>query len=350
MAGDVDKELAASLQLARKKPQNFVMVALGTSCVKLLLSKKPIREGEIQKARKETKGNRVFRGVCEGGDGGLIFKVSEELPSVKEAMLKTYIAENAGLPLKVRYELVTELAPIDEEGAETEGEESPGVPPEVKVPSEGSGTTEVDDALLTQLADALAKLAPAFKAAMESHPQQKQQLLDSLSAVKAAIDQKRAPDGKAALTACVQLLKQVQGEPGSTGVSLVKLGRARLEWIDVRQAAIRDFQSLRAKLAEEFKDDQTQTSQLSVALQTLDGLVGRFDTKLQDELDAVLNASVEERPALIRAVRSSIDAFARFLDSNPVMAEIDGNEVLPGMQVKKPLEAKLAEISAALGS
>lgn len=121
---EIDKELVALIQQARKAPRNFVLIAKGTACLKLLLSKKPIRDGEVTKARKETGGNVVIRGVCSGDGADLVFQVIEQ-PAVSDAKLKAFVADTTGLTLKPRFQVVPTLQEVDE----ADGPVSDGGPP-----------------------------------------------------------------------------------------------------------------------------------------------------------------------------------------------------------------------------
>ncbi|HND52922.1 MAG TPA: hypothetical protein PLV92_11015, partial [Pirellulaceae bacterium] len=110
---EIDKELAKELQQAKKKGRNFAIIAKSANVVKLLLSKKPIRDGEILAAKKESGGNIVVQGVAVAGDGPeLVFRVKEET-KVGAVKLRVYITENSGLTLKVRFEVQPDLQDLD---------------------------------------------------------------------------------------------------------------------------------------------------------------------------------------------------------------------------------------------
>jgi hypothetical protein len=68
---ELDEELAKELHVAKKKPRNFAIIAKGTNVLKLLVDKKPIKEGASVKAKKACQGNAVVTG--DGPD--LVFQV-----------------------------------------------------------------------------------------------------------------------------------------------------------------------------------------------------------------------------------------------------------------------------------
>ncbi len=94
----------------------------------------------------------------------------------------------------------------------------------------------------------------------------------------------------------------------------------------------------------------SQKTALSAALGRLDKLIAAFGPALDVGLDEVLNADETARPALIKQARALMDGFQKTIDDDPIMVELDGNEVLPDMAVTEPLRRVLANINAALGS
>ena len=139
-----DTELAKALQMAKKKPHNFAILAKGANVMKVLVSKKPIKEGEVQKAKKEFQAGTICRGVCRGDGGDLVFEVTDKQPSIGEPKLKAFIKDEAGLTIKTRFETVAATAEIDDEGVEeevSEGATSPVREATAPSPSPSSATS-----------------------------------------------------------------------------------------------------------------------------------------------------------------------------------------------------------------
>jgi hypothetical protein len=133
-------------------------------------------------------------------------------------------------------------------------------------------------------------------------------------------------------------------------LSLVALAKARFAWRAERTNAIAEIGRLEAALRDRFKGVESQKTALSAALGRLDKLIASFGPQLDDVLDDVLNADEAARPAQIKQARALMDGFQKTIDGDPIMVELDGNEVLPDMSVTEPLRRALGNISAALGS
>ncbi len=133
------------------------------------------------------------------------------------------------------------------------------------------------------------------------------------------------------------------------GLSLVRLGRSRIEWGGARAAAVTGIGRLRKAVADEFADDAEQAAALVNALSMLDGLIARLDAQLEADLDAVLNAPPGPvQAAAMAAARRTLQDTSALIGSDPLLAGLDGNEILPDLVVRAPLQARLADITAAL--
>jgi len=136
----------------------------------------------------------------------------------------------------------------------------------------------------------------------------------------------------------------------SRALSLVKLGKSRLGWRADRLHLIVEIGRLQSALADDFGQDEAQAAALATAVARLDKLIEAFSSELDDSLDAVLNAAdPKERLLHIKAAKTAVEQFGALLRSDAIIAELDGNEVLPDMSVAAPLRNRLDEISAALG-
>jgi len=115
----IDKELYEGLQQARKKkPRNYVLFAKGVEVVGLIVQKKAINEGAVQKAKADCKGSLIVRGTCSGEGVDLKFEVVGEEPSITPKKIKDFIAERTELALKPYWAVVTQLsAVVDDETA-----------------------------------------------------------------------------------------------------------------------------------------------------------------------------------------------------------------------------------------
>jgi len=137
---------------------------------------------------------------------------------------------------------------------------------------------------------------------------------------------------------------------GAEPFSIVKLGRARIEWGSVRQQAVGGIGQLRALIAEKFQNAPGQEKQLAQALATLDQKISQLGPTLDDQVDSLLNAQTpEERKKLAEVARGTLKGFISSVDSDPIIGALDGNEIMPSLAVIAPMRKTLAEIASALG-
>jgi len=140
------------------------------------------------------------------------------------------------------------------------------------------------------------------------------------------------------------------GTAGTGGtLSVMKLGKARVEWIGVRRNAVGEIGRLREAIRDEFQDDEEQAAQLEAALAKLGQRIDKLDPTLEQQLDVVLNAAEAARPAPAEVARRTLQDVIDYLQTDEVLAEVDGNEVLPDIAVVGNMRAALGNIAAALG-
>ncbi len=133
-------------------------------------------------------------------------------------------------------------------------------------------------------------------------------------------------------------------------ISIAKLGKARLEWRQVKIAAMGGIKRFIDKLKEEFGDDQEQQIQLQRAIEKLESIMLDFDDSLADALDSVLNASGDaQQNAATSIAKEKMSEFIGKIDSDEVMRSIDGNSLMPELLVCAPMRARLDDIAAAFG-
>ncbi len=143
-------------------------------------------------------------------------------------------------------------------------------------------------------------------------------------------------------------LEALLGKPISDSISLVALGKARLEWNAARQHAISELRRLKEILREVYEGDAEEEAALNNSFQRLDSMIEQMTEELGDSLDDVLNADLAQRPALAKLAKAILSRFTNFVESDEIMSVIDDNEYAPDMIVAQPLRDKLSDISTAL--
>jgi hypothetical protein len=346
-----DKELAANLKVAKTKPMFFAVIAKGNEG-KLLVDKKKILSKICADAKKQLGGGTIFSGRVQGEDGLMVFEVGKQPPPTLAALTKKIMKRDGNLAMDVEYRVAADLS--EQESAETEGAEQSNIPPAPPLAppapvsnDTGPSANDVIKRLNAMTAAIKAAMAGPNKAAVQTR----------FLSVNTALKNKDYAGANATLDELEPLLQgaapkgnQGQAPQGTGKLSIVKLGKARIEWGNLRSRAVSDIATLKSKLQEEFGSDAEQTAQLGAALKTLDGTISQLNDNLGLQLDAVLNAKTDnERAALAGTAKATMQQFQRYVDSDTIIAELDGNEVMPDMLVIGPLKAKLQEIAAALG-
>lgn len=170
-------------------------------------------------------------------------------------------------------------------------------------------------------------------------------LLPKAGAAPATADGKTAAEGKARSDG------QAAGAPAtSAGFSVAKLAKARLEWISTRDAAVKGLGKLAERIVDDFRGETDQQAQVNEAVKRLRGLAAQLREDLEDQLDAALGENdPAKRTERIRTVKKTLADLVTLVTKEPLMAELDNNEVMPDMSIVAPMKAKLRDIALALG-
>jgi hypothetical protein len=133
------------------------------------------------------------------------------------------------------------------------------------------------------------------------------------------------------------------------GLSLVQLGKVRVEWNQTRGHAVSELTRLKSILQREYRDATDEQAALVKALRKVDDSITAMDEELSNQLDQVLNAAPAKRAELALAAKATLRRIVTRLGTDEVLLAVDGNELAPEMKVAAPLRAKLTEIVASLG-
>ncbi|MFO0819710.1 MAG: hypothetical protein U1A77_17310 [Pirellulales bacterium] len=167
---EFDKELTKSIQVAKTKPRNFAIIAKGTTILKLLVERKPIKEGLLNKAKRECQGNAIIKGVVRGIGDELVFQTTEQ-PAITDVKLKAYLVDVSQLLLKARFELVPTLIEIDDGTPDDAPTPDAGLKSDKSPPISTPQTSSVEKSektegeIATNFKAWAERLATAFKAA-----------------------------------------------------------------------------------------------------------------------------------------------------------------------------------------
>lgn len=405
-AAELNLDLVNGLKLAKTKRVYFVLVLKGGSDGALIVSKTKVPPAQIAEAKKQSGGSAVVRGFCSYEDGTYVFETGKQAPATAAQAVKVIAKRDAGLAVKAEFRVSTDPELLAEEGDSAVPPQAPPAPPQdgadvtkrlhemtpdIKTALAGPNKAQVQALFVAagghiknkefpearKSLDELEQLIkhPAGDGALQEHHETGAEVVKRLNAMSADIKTALAGPNKARVQALLAaasghiknheydeaaksldelepLLSQKpgQGGPAPGGkLSLVALAKARFAWKAERTNAISEIGRLEAALSQRFKGVESQKQPLSAALSRLDKLIAAFGPQLDDGLDLVLNGDETTRPALVKKARALMDGFQKTIDGDPIMAELDGNEVLDDMLVAEPLRKALANISAALG-
>jgi hypothetical protein len=378
-------KLKAAVQVARTMTAesrtrcHFALVVKSSECRLLLGTSKPASQA-VDKAKADFGGGRVTRGTCFGTDGGLLFETVEEPGANWGKLARTFLRDEAGVTIACEFRQNADAENFGEAGehadeptgahpsvADTPVTDPPSATeqqPPVEAPAPpAAAPSPAHAAYLKARNTVAARLKPVLVARQgdfaqyahmlkeaealartERYPEgiallvQLNGLLTALPA--AAVPQTPVPPGEQSATAS-------QGSP--EGISLMRLSRARLEWIKVRERSIGQIKQLQQTVNEEFKDDQEQRTALTTALNRLGSIFVELDNSLADQLDATINASGPEQARLAAVAAGTLQRFVNFVQNDELMQDLDGNDVMPSMKVTGPVLDRLYAIAEELG-
>jgi len=339
LSKDEKEDIKSLLVKTRKSALNFGLSLASKPEDTVLLIHKMKKPEILQREAKKAAGSpKIACGLIES-KGKLITLTCVEVPPAGTAKkLRAFLQKEVGVASKIQL-----IGPggFAEQDGEDDGDE------------QGEEVTQAGDEakanpLVAKVEELLTKLKPRIRAAAEQNAKAGPVIAKLLAAMREAGAAGEAGDVKKRMGQLTEVLARTAGTTGGA-VSLVKLGKARLEWPQVRDQAMVDLGRLKDQIREDYEDDPDAAGEVTSALGMLDKSLAAFQIKLHERLDEVLNAEADARTAKVGEARKIINAFNKHIDSDPVLGALDSNEILPDLQITAPLRQKLSEISAALG-
>ncbi|WP_217351824.1 hypothetical protein [Ruegeria sp. HKCCD8929] len=375
-AADKDS-LKAQLAASRKKALNFgVCIATKPEECALVIDRIKAPEILMKKAKKLGGSAKVACGTVESKGKLVMLTCLEDPPPGAAKRLKAFLKLATGDMMKVQL--------MDTSGSVLEGDEDEDkaeAAPQDQAQDEPQHDDQDESAELSGKLDAvLKKLAPRIATALGQNAKAQEPIQKLMAAIKTAGAANDSETAKKRLGQLTELLGKIaaaaqkaetapqaqdeaadedateqqhaadEGEQEEAGpVSLVKLGKVRLEWPETRTKAFADLDRLKKHIESEYSDMPEAAGAVSAALSQLDKSLATFNENLHEQLDEVLNADESDRKAQVDAAHDMIKRFNKHVDSDPILAELDGNDILPDVSIAAPIRAKLSEIATALG-
>src|SRR5262245_30589211 len=200
-----DTDLDAGLDEAKKNPRYFAVITKGQTIVKMIVQKKQIKDGDLQYAKREFKGNDSILGVCTRSGAQLILQVHGAEPTLKPNKIKDFIIGETGSTVKPEWQVVTELAKVPDseeqksdssaeprvQNKKTEDPEKPlgggivaATDEQKNTSTDSRESTPPDDSKLEAIHVALKEAKGKIQQALVAGPQHKEQILGLVGAVK----------------------------------------------------------------------------------------------------------------------------------------------------------------------
>ncbi len=343
--------LVAALKQVRNTPMSFVFVAKGNEG-RLLLDKKKVAPKDAADARKELGGGTVFKGRCQMEEGVLVFEVPKEPPGNLAALIKKIIKSDAGMSMNIDIRVNPQL--LESEPGDVPSEEGAPqgtVPPPAPPPPPSTAPPGPDPGLAAAVMKRLNAMTGDIKAALAGP--NKAAVQTRFVAVGGLIKNQDYVQANKILDELEGLVKGPRtgdegGTDGDGGLPVVKLGKARLEWNQVRTNAVDEIQRLGTILLDEYQNEPEEQGNLASAFERLRTIVATVNDDLSEQLDEVCYGDPAQRPQWTGKAKATLKRLAEFLETDPVLSVIDGNEYAPDMEVAGPMKSKLAEIDALL--
>jgi hypothetical protein len=339
----VDEKLKAALTAAKSAAHNFAIVAKGPTVVCLLVSKVPIKDAEVQAAKKEHGGTAVMRGKCQGKGGDFIFRVAKD-PSVEPIKLKEFITKSTTLTVKPLFEVASDAE--TDEGKEAESEQGgadkatkskevdkPVTPaaksPEPSKPSTAPPVPPPSATAADQLVATMNKLSPAVKQAIADFPDRKADILKPVAAFQTHVKAGDLSQAKAAILQIGNLLKTLRPDAQARTVMPDAQARTTAPTAE-RPAAV-------SPTGEEQEEQEGEEIDLPTALGNYQAaraqVVAQLD-RLAAAVKASQHASRDKALMEIKAVRANLtakpdslnaaQALEHYLETDDVVADVDG--------------------------
>lgn len=342
-------ELKAGLSMSRKRPVNFGLSIAPKPEDTVILTHRSKKPDMLQRNAKKAAGSpKTACGTLESKGMKLTMTCSDKPPPGAAKKLRQFFKAAVGMSVKIT--LIGPGGYIEEDG-----EDQTEQPTETANEPDPQKAEPVDDGaskLVQTVEAALKKLQPQIDQAIAVNDKVQEMVSRLQDSVRKAGAAGNVADVKKRLAQLDELLSKVAAsvaQKAGSGLSLAKLGKARIEWPKTRDQAMADLERLKKHIKNEYSDMPEAKGEVTNALSMLDKSLAKFQANLHEQLDQVLNASDDTREETVKTARKMIDDFNAHVKSDPVLAELDGNDILPDIKITGPLQAKLNEISTALG-
>jgi hypothetical protein len=350
--------LKSNLNKLKDKPFNFALIE-GKQAQMLLVTPRRAPARLVDETKMECgNGKQVAKGICMREDGQIMFATRlKPSPAWKSTIKKIFVAQKCTSfgPIDIRQLKETELeeAIAEEEGTPAAvSPESAAIPPAPPLPPSPTpkpqatsaarpGSASVVDLGKAQL-ERFTAVTRKVLGAPVTDPALKKQLAILFGQAKQLAAAKKFDELKVCLDQIEsQSTASVGGAPPAGKVQFEKI---HLDWNAKKQAIGGRLAALHQAILSEFNDSDGNT-----AAQKLDRVLARFNEGLGDTLDEMRNATTPQARSQLAAKSSAIaDRYLSYLESDPLVAHLEGNPFNINLQIKETLSAPLTQLKQQL--
>jgi len=348
----MDAESSAMLDGARKnKARRFAMVCKEANVVGLAVFKRGQPDAKLRALKSAGFKGQGYTGVVIGQGMDIRFELAEsegyDKEPVREAILRKFLKDHAGLAAKPRFEIVKELSVV------AEGDEDASV-------EEGASAEAGAD--LSPFVAALKQVTPKVRQAIKASPASKDELMGMVKEAKAAIEAEDADGARSSLIRLSARLKALRvggaAEPIDDRSPAEPLKPVNLEAPDPRagRAALRVWQDAKETVDERLGVLITALRSSGdpdlerIADKGLAAITGKLQTGLRVALMNLDGASGKERTAAAKKVAQQTAEFRAFLSSDGMVRLVDDNPFGVKVKLTRTIGAALKDIDALVGA
>jgi hypothetical protein len=343
--GEAGDQLRAQLVRVKKldpdQARPFVL-ALGQVGGMVIARRPPITRDHRTTAKEMRKGKgKLLVGRCSGEGGKYIFEFEEQPPGGLTKVIKKAAKTHANMEIRIKVR--GGGTEIDDE-ADTAELTDFGTDPEDQAASPVAPPVPKASPILAELSN----LAPALSAAIAAAPERKAPLLKLAAKVKGDAQAGKEADAARAIAALKQALATLQTGAGSRAPTEVRTGAgsrvpaARESWRLAREGVGSGLARLMAALRGRSDPRLHRVAEFGLA-----GLTGRLQVGLETALIDGARSNWTDPNARAKAAAAAT-TFARFLQTDPMVALADKNPFGVDVGLRAKLLPALVDLAAAL--
>jgi hypothetical protein len=196
----------------------------------------------------------------------------------------------------------------------------------------------------------LGALMPRIQAAMRAGGPDAEKLRKAVADAGDLAQKRNVAGANALLDGIERQLAAGRGAEATASAQAQQIGRAREGWVRVRTQFDREVRKLAGELDEIYREEPDQRDAVRRAKDELNKAADRITGDLEGQLEQLAREQdARRRDALRATAKRTLESVQKLLAEDPLLKELDGNELNPGLVIVRPMQERLREVSAALG-